>query len=277
MEYKVSFSGEQVGTKYSEMFSGVGLIRGEYPIRKHQMWITKPEMQRITHNYVESIAKNFEGHDVWYRTIEMPTIWVNPLDGCDHIVNESIDTVVGLRGIRRGLAFPETFMIELNLIAELTKKHRNLNIIFPFVHDVSELKKAKEYLASTNFRGKIGIMAEIPSTILCLEQFLKEDIDCVTVGLNDLTGFTLASERALPIYNNTHPAIVKLMEMTVEKARPYGVETVVAGKHNPKSISNAEKTGFDAVTVFIPDIAEALKGKRIVHGKDIASFKIKTI
>lgn len=271
MKFKVSFSGEKPRSEYVQMFEGVGLIRGEYQIRKNQMWITKSEMQKIVKEYVDSIASAFKGKDVWYRTIEMPTTWIDKLDGCEKVFNEPVDPVVGLKGIRRALLVPETFLIELNLISDLNRTHSNLHILFPFVHDVSELKKAKEYLRMAKFNGKIGIMAEIPSTILCLEDFLNEGVDYVVVGLNDLTSFTLAARRDLPIYNNTHSAITKLLEMAVKKAKQFGTEIVVAGKHNPNSIANSERLGFDGVSIFIPDLPSALKGYSDINGKDLST------
>jgi len=256
---KISMSGEDCKQEYAQLFSGVGLIRGEYQIRKNMMWITVPEMQKISRDYVESVVKTFVGKDVWYRTIEVPTSWVNVLDGCDHKVNENYDTVIGLRGIRRSLAFPEAFLQELEPIAEISRKYSNLNIMFPFVHDVSELRAAKEYLKIVGFNGKVGMMTEIPSAILCLEEFLQEGVDCLTVGLNDLTALTLGSLRTVPIYNNTHPAVFKMMKMVREKTNGSKVEIVVAGHHNPGSIVNSEKLGFDAVSIFVPDLSTALK------------------
>jgi phosphoenolpyruvate-protein kinase (PTS system EI component) len=267
MKFKVSFSGEHPEKKFAEQFSGVGLIRGEYPIKKHKMWIAKPEMQAIMRDYVASIADLFKGRDVWYRTIELPTNRVNVLSGCDHFVEEAMDTSVGLRGIRRALQFPETFMTELRVISEVAETRPNLNIIFPFVHDISEFRRAKSYLKQTKFKGKIGMMAEIPSTVLLLDEFLKDGVDCITIGLNDLTSFTLAAERKLPIYNNTHPAVFSLMKLAMEKAKPFEVEMVVAGKHNKGSVENAEKLGFDAVTVFIPDMKDALGNRRLLRGE----------
>ncbi len=255
---KISLSAEECKPDYPQFFSGVGLIRGEYQLRKNLMWITMPEMQKIEKNYIETILKTFAGKDVWYRTIEVPTSWVNVFDGGDHIINER-DTVIGLRGIRRALAFPEAFLIELELLADLSKRYPNLNLVFPFVHDVHELRKAKGYLKQVHFNGKVGMMAEIPSTILCLEEFIHEGVDSFIIGLNDLTSLTLGSLRTLPIYSNTHPAVVKLMSMAVEKARGHGIEMVVAGRHNPKSVENAEKLGFDAVSIFVPDISAALR------------------
>ena len=245
MRFKVSFSGEKPHSEFAKVFDGVGLLRGEYYIRKNQMWISEPEMQRIAGEYIDNVATIFNNKTVWYRTIDMPTNWINKLKGCDHKVDEQIDTATGLRGIRRSLAFPETFLIELKMIARLSERHTNLNILFPFIHDVSELKKAKEYLKMTTFNGKVGIMAEIPSTVLCLEKFLETGIDTVVVGLNDLTGTTLASRRDLALYNNSHPAVVTLLKIAVEKAKSYGVEITVAGKHNPTSIRISEELGFD--------------------------------
>lgn len=103
------------------------------------------------------------------------------------------------------------------------------------------------------------MMTEIPAAILCFEQFAECGIDTAIIGLNDLTAFTLGSLRNSPFYNNGHPSVVKMMEMLVTKAKAAGVHTIVAGRHTPATIENAMRLGFDAVTIFVPDLLNALR------------------
>ena len=50
-----------------------------------------------------------------------------------------------------------------------------------------------------------------------------------------------------------------MMEMLVTKAKAAGVHTIVAGRHTPATIENAMRLGFDAVTIFVPDLLNALR------------------
>ena len=49
------------------------------------------------------------------------------------------------------------------------------------------------------------------------------------------------------------------MEMLVTKAKATGVHTIVAGRHTPATIENSMRLRFDAVTIFVPDILNALR------------------
>lgn len=260
-KYKLSLSAENVPRELIPYFSGVGMIRSEYFLKKHGIYTTKPEMQEIITNYVEAATKLFSPHDVWYRTIELPVNWINELDGVDHIIYED-DFMAGSRGIRRSLLYPETFKIELNIISRLSEKYKNLHLLLPFVHDVKELNSTKQLLREVGYKNKIGIMAEIPSAILCLETFCESGIDNITVGLNDLTEFTLASARDLEIYDRAHPAVINMLSRAVEVGKKYKVETVLGGDIDKEMNKIGKQLGFDAITVFlkdVPNISDDLK------------------
>lgn len=255
-------SADDIPRELVPYFSGVGMIRSEYFLKKHKMYITKPEMQEVIRGYVETAASLFNPHDVWYRTIELPANWINKLYGVDHIQYEE-DFMAGTRGIRRSLLYPEAFKIELNIISRLSERYKNLHLLLPFVHDVKELDRTKEILREVGYKNKIGIMAEIPSTILCLETFCESGVDNITVGLNDLTEFTLASARDLEIYDRTHPAVVTMLSRVIEVGKKYGVETVLGGDISKEMNKIGEQLDFDAITVFLKDIPNILDGLKV--------------
>ncbi|MDI6642072.1 MAG: hypothetical protein QME68_07165, partial [Elusimicrobiota bacterium] len=257
IRYKLSLSAEDIPKELVPYFSGVGMIRAEYFLKKHRMYITKPELQKIITDYVKAAANLFSPHDVWYRTIELPVNWINDLNGVDHIMHED-DFMAGTRGIRRSLLYPETFKIELSLVSRLSEKHRNLHLLLPFVYDVKELDMAKRLLREVGYKNKIGMMAEIPAAVLCLETFCDSGIDNITVGLNDLTEFTLASARKLGIYDSSHPAVLKMVAHVSEVGKKYGVETVLGGNISKEMSRIGEQLGFDAITVFLKDVPNIL-------------------
>lgn len=255
MKYKISLSAEKIDQDLIRMFDGVGMIRSEYILRKNKMYITKIEMQKIVRDYVEGVAKSFAPKDVWYRTIEMSVNDINKLEGVDKKLYE-VDFMAGSRGIRRSLKYPRTFKKELSIISDLSKNYTNLHILLPFIFDVKELKATKKILDELNYKNKVGIMAEIPSTILCLDDFCKAGIDNITVGLNDLTEFTLASARDQRIYteNRNHPAVIKMISSVSEIGKKYQIETVLGGDINKTMVELAKELNFDAISVFSKDI-----------------------
>nr|MBA4405256.1 hypothetical protein [Nanoarchaeum sp.] len=274
MEYKLGLGGEKISDRVSPIFTGVAMIRGEYLCKQKRQYITVPEFQKYVYDYISNIAQVFAPDDVWYRTIELTTEGINRLEGLDYALDER-QPDFGLRGIRRGLRYPETFLKELGLISELSKKYRNVHLLIPFVHDIGELQAIERLLKKVDYRNKVGIMAEIPSTILCLEDFCEWGIDNITVGINDLTTFTLGTSRNSDIYNKTHPAVIKLMKRAVEIGRKYGVETGLAGYLNQEIHDIAKEMRFNFLAVFYHEIP-LLFGENFADLPEVDTFcKIK--
>jgi len=266
MKFKISLSAEDPKIFPKKIFKGVGMIRGEYLVKKYGMYVTKPKMQSIIRNYIIAAAEYFEPYDVWYRTIELPTHSINELEGVDHKIEEKTP-MEGLRGVRRCLKYPKTFIKELRIASDLSQRYQNVHILFPFLYDVSELEKIKCALKKIGYKNKIGIMTEIPSTILCLDKFCKNGVDNITIGLNDLTEFTLGSDRFLDIYNRNHPAVRKLISMARDMGKDYSIETVLGGDIDKKTFMYAKSLRFDAITLFSKDI-------KIIKNLDVPNVKL---
>ena len=64
-------------------------------------------------------------------------------------------------------------------------------------------------------------MIETPAAVMVSEQ-LAQEVDFFSIGTNDLTQYTLAIDRQNPkldeFYDAHHPAVLKLIQMTIENA-----------------------------------------------------------
>jgi PEP-utilising enzyme, PEP-binding domain len=142
MRFLLGLNGEPITDRVSDRFSGVGLIRSEYVCRTVGAYITDPLCQEAVGAYVARIADLYAPDPVWYRLIEMETSEINTLPGADRIVEEKT-TMLGLRGIRRALLYPDTFRIEAAVVAAAARTRPNLHILLPFVHDPREVEAAQ--------------------------------------------------------------------------------------------------------------------------------------
>ncbi len=114
--------------------------------------------------------------------------------------------------------------------------------MLPMVKDVSEFRAAKAILdrlleempqAERTTDVQLGVMIEVPSSAL-LAPTLAAEVDFFSVGTNDLTQYTLAIDRGHPELSaqadGLHPAVLKLIEMTVSAAHAHGKWVGVCGE-----------------------------------------------
>lgn len=257
MKYRIALNGETPPDLPEERFDGVGMIRGEYILRKIGKYITTHDAKHTLYAYVESVCQKYNKQEVWYRTTEFVTPEINVLEGVDAIFEEK-HYILGMRGVRRGLKFKETFKEELRLISDLSTKYSNLNILIPYIKDPDELKEVISLLNDLNYKGKYGIMLEIPSVYLLLKEFSELNVSNITIGINDLTMLTLGTFRGSEYHDPTHPAILKIIRDTACFGKESGIEVNVAGYISDKLMRIIENEELDHIILHYKDIPDLL-------------------
>lgn len=226
------------------------MIKSEYPECKK--YLTVPAQIEETEKYIRQICRLFQGKEVWFRTNDATTAKINVLEGYDVQIDER-NPHIGLRGIRRSITFPDTFKIEVIMIEKIRKDYPCLNLFFPFVSDPSQIIEAKKYLAEVGYSGKLGMMAEIPSTVLCIDEYLDLGVTYVVVGINDLSDLIYGSSRKendlYPIVRDSkYTAAIKLLKMIFTKKRK-DVEYALGGNLTTQNLHYLLDLPFDNIIV----------------------------
>jgi len=213
----------------------VGLYRTEFLYLSHYQFPDE-EMQ---YGYYSKIADKFASSYAVLRTFD---IGYDKLTVNNHWPQED-NPALGWRGIRAMLDMINIFKAQIRAILRASTRH-NLKIMLPMVSDVSELIKAKKLIAQVKFQLRkqsipfdenipIGIMIEVPSAVLTIETFLDK-VDFVSIGTNDLTQYTLASDRmnnrVANLYSVFHPSVLKLIYMTVEACKKHKKPISICGE-----------------------------------------------
>ena len=193
--------------------------------------------------------------------------------------------MLGLRGCRLGLLFPEIVEMQVRAILEAAAELRREGvdarpeIMVPLVGHVNELSRtreviertAREVLASAGTRVdyKVGTMIEIPRAALTAGEIALE-AEFFSFGTNDLTQTTFGYSRddaegkfllkyveekilpANPFENLDARGVGRLMQAAVtegRQARP-DLEVGICGEHggDPSSIAICEELGLDYVS-----------------------------
>ncbi|MFK7909693.1 MAG: phosphoenolpyruvate--protein phosphotransferase [Akkermansiaceae bacterium] len=214
---------------------GVGLFRTEfYLLSGGEM----PDELQQAEVYTE-LAKGVKPKQAIIRTLDA---------GGDKIPAEPLshtepNPFLGWRGIRVSLTRKALFKEQLKAILRASA-HGKLGVMFPMVSGLRETLDAKEVLKAAmdeldkddvpfDADIEVGVMIEIPSAAMMAGEIARE-VDFLSIGTNDLIQYTVAVDRVNPyvahLYKPTHPAVMRLMDMTVKSAKDAGIWTGVCGE-----------------------------------------------
>ncbi len=172
---------------------------------------------------------------------------------------------LGLRGIRFLLYSREVFKTQIKAILRAST-NKNIRIMLPMISDISELLKSKLLIqecmkdlddAGIAYDAKIpvGIMIETPSAVLTSEILAKE-CDFFSIGTNDLTQYTLAADRTndlvTDIYDSFHPAVLRLIAITIKNAVDAGIPVGICGELAGHSAATPLLIGMGISELSVP-------------------------
>ncbi|TCN36917.1 phosphocarrier protein FPr [Kribbella orskensis] len=140
---------------------------------------------------------------------------------------------LGERGIRVFRRRPELLRDQLKAICQVATE-TPVQVMFPMVTTAEEVGWALEQLGAIGTHSwgvKVGIMVEVPAAALRIAS-LADGLDFVSIGTNDLTQYTTASDRGntnvAALADALDPAVLQLIDRVV-RGVPAGVEVAVCG------------------------------------------------
>jgi phosphoenolpyruvate-protein kinase (PTS system EI component) len=142
--------------------------------------------------------------------------------------------------------------------------------VFPMIASVHEFRRARKIVEEIRREVDapevdVGIMVEVPSSAVMADMLARE-VDFFSIGINDLTGYTLAMDPAHPTLvreaDGLHPAVLRMVDQTVRAAHGEGKWVGVCGDLAADPATAAILIGLDVdeLSVGIPKIP-ALKAR----------------
>ena len=214
---------------------GVGLLRTEFLFESTTVEPTVEDQCAS----LKAIVEELGSRQLIVRTADIggdkPVSWL-------HMPQED-NPFLGMRGIRLSFKHEAMFRRQLEAIyrtaiwQQETTGSTGLHIMFPMIGRLSEWRKARDIAERVRLQLNapqlpLGIMIEVPSAVMVAEHLAKE-VDFFSIGSNDLTQYTLAIDRLHPDLcceaDSYHPALVKMVEMTVKAAQAHGKWVGVCG------------------------------------------------
>ena len=214
---------------------GVGLYRTEFLfMNRREMPGEQEQFEAYKH-----VAEAMKGYPVTIRTLD---IGADKQLHSDEIVTAT-NPALGLRAVRYCLSEPHIFHTQFRALLRASH-YGKVKILIPMLSTLAELRqtklllqRAKDSLRQQNIpfddQIALGGMIEIPAAAINSEAFAQE-LDFLSIGTNDLIQYTLAIDRAddtvAHLYNPLHPAVLKLIQLTIQAAEKYGKPVSVCGE-----------------------------------------------
>lgn len=213
---------------------GIGLFRSEFLYLGRD---TFPEEEEQFQAYKE-VASRMEGKKVIIRTLD-----IGADKKADYFqLDPEENPALGYRAIRICLTRQEIFRTQLRAIYRASA-FGTVSIMFPMIISVKEIREIKEIVEDVKKEltdegiafgeVELGIMIETPAAALVSAELAKE-VEFFSIGNNDLTQYTLAIDRQNqkldPFYDSHHPAVLKLIEMTIQNGHKEGAWVGICGE-----------------------------------------------
>jgi len=214
---------------------GIGLFRSECIFLESKQEPTEEKQFAIYRKVVEGMKEK----KVIIRTLDLGADKKVPYLKMEKEENPSM----GCRGIRITLEKTEILKKQLRALYRASA-YGNLSILLPMIISVEEVnqvkkiceevkKELREKQIAFDEQVRLGIMIETPAAVMISDRLAKE-VDFFSIGTNDLTQYTLALDRQnqklTSIYNPHHPAILRMIHMTIEHAHKQGIPVAICGE-----------------------------------------------
>ncbi len=257
---------------------GVGLLRAEFILTEalggrhpHDL-IAHDESEALVSALVTSvgrIAAAFAPRPVIYRATDFRSNEFRTLTGGEAYEPVEHNPMIGYRGCFRYIKEPELFALELRALARIRESSPNLGLMIPFVRTKWELEECLSLVDASPLGRQRGlhrwVMAEVPSVVHWLPEYIGMGIDGVSIGSNDLTQLMLGvdrdSEICAEVFDEADAAVLDAIGRIVATARRHAITSSLCGQRpstDPPFAERLVELGITSISVN-PDAAESTR------------------
>lgn len=248
---------------------GVGLLRAEFMLtqalsgRHPRDFIAQGEQSDLVDAMVAAIgriASAFGTRPVVYRATDFRSNEFRGLRGGEAYEPIEHNPMIGYRGCYRYVKEPDLFGLELQALAQVRERNPNVHLMIPFVRTRWELEACLSLVDMSPLGRQRGlhrwVMAEVPSVMYWLPEYIGLGIDGVSIGSNDLTQLVLGVDRdsdiCAELFDESDAAVLDAIGRIVATARKHGITSSLCGQApstNPAFAEHLVRMGITSISV----------------------------
>jgi len=254
---------------------GVGLLRAEFLLLS-ALQNAHPRQMLTEHrgadfvarmaDGVERFARAFHPRPVIYRAMDFRSNEFRGLAGGATYEPTEANPMIGLRGCYRYTRQPDLFALELDALRQVRTHYDNVHLMIPFVRTASEFRACRGLIDQSGImsdgRMQLWVMAEVPSVVTWLPEYVRLGVTGVSIGSNDLTQLVLGvdrdNEQLAPLYDERDAAVLDTIHAIIEQCRTLGITCSICGQAPsvyPEYAEQLVRWGIDSISVT-PDALE---------------------
>jgi pyruvate, water dikinase len=168
--------------------------------------------------------------------------------------------MIGYRGCYRYVKEPDLFALELQALARVREQSPNVHVMIPFVRTRWELEECLSLIDASPLGRQRGlhrwVMAEVPSVVHWLPEYIGMGVDGVSIGSNDLTQLVLGVDRdsdiCAELFDESDPAVLDAIGQIISTARKFGITSSLCGQApstKPAFAEHLVRMGITSVSV----------------------------
>ncbi|BAY76323.1 PEP-utilizing enzyme [Nostoc linckia NIES-25] len=246
---------------------GVGLLRSELMVlnildgQHPNSWILGGRQAELLERWslaIMEFARAFAPRPVFYRSLD----WRSPdLPSLSDSLQSSPQSMLGDRGTFSYLQNSTVFELELKALASVQQSgYSNIHLLLPFVRTVEEFvfcrRKVEQALLTQVAEFELWMMAEVPSVLFLLPEYVKAGVAGISIGTNDLTQLLLGVDREqgqlAKVFNERHPAVMGAIAQLIQMAKSAGIPCSICGQAPalyPEIIDRLVEWGITSISV----------------------------
>jgi pyruvate, water dikinase len=245
-----------VGLLRSELMA-LNILDGQHP----STWLREGHRTQLLELWREQIvqfARAFAPKPIFYRSLD----WrFHEFSSFNHNLLSSTQSMLGERGAFSYLKNSAVFELELTALATVQQAgYSNIQLMLPFVRTVEEFSFCRQKVEQARLtqvpQFQLWMMAEVPSVLFLLPEYVKAGVQGISIGTNDLTQLLLGVDREqgqlAKAFNERHPVVMGAVAQLIQMAKSAGIPCSLCGQAPvlyPEMIEQLVQWGITSISV----------------------------